>query len=191
MKAPPQDNAKSNASRQVRAAGPRSLGSSYYLALAELAEGEGGPGGIGSADAPRRRAMARLQNIAAKFEQASAGTARQFGIHVTDLYVLVLLHGAGAGQPVRLADIQRGLGFTAGGVSRRLDSMAAKGLAVRLPDPNDGRAWLAQLTPAGTALAEEIFAKSRNRTSRVPDLLSRAEWTELERVLSIIDETLG
>jgi DNA-binding MarR family transcriptional regulator len=155
------------------------------------AEGKGEADEKRSADVPRRRAMARLQNIAAKIEQASAVTARQFGIHVTDLYVLVLLHGVGEGQTVRLADIQRALGFTAGGVSRRLDSMAAKGLAVRLPDPNDGRAWRAQITSAGAALAGEIFARSRNRTSRVPDLLSRTEWTELERMLTIIDGTLG
>jgi DNA-binding MarR family transcriptional regulator len=191
MTAQPDDKLESAAKRMVRPTGQRSLGSSYYLALAALAEGKGEADEKRSADVPRRRAMARLQNIAAKIEQASAVTARQFGIHVTDLYVLVLLHGVGEGQTVRLADIQRALGFTAGGVSRRLDSMAAKGLAVRLPDPNDGRAWRAQITSAGAALAGEIFARSRNRTSRVPDLLSRTEWTELERMLTIIDGTLG
>ena len=60
--------------------------------------------------------------------------------------------------------IQKGLGFTAGGMTRRLDSMTRNGLVVRLRDPDDGRAWLAQLTDRGAALAEMILggADARN-----------------------------
>jgi DNA-binding MarR family transcriptional regulator len=52
----------------------------------------------------------------------------------------------------RVYDIASELGITTGGASKLIDRIEANGLCRRLPNPNDRRSSLLELTPAGTKL---------------------------------------
>ncbi len=52
----------------------------------------------------------------------------------------------------RVNDIAEALSITVGGTSKIVDRIEASGLCRRLPDPDDGRSSLIELTPAGQRL---------------------------------------
>jgi DNA-binding MarR family transcriptional regulator len=159
----------------------RPLPGGFYVALADLGAD------MDDGDRLRRRAMGSLQAISRRLKEGSQSTARRHGIHVTDRYVLMILYHANPEHLGRAAVIQRALGFTAGGITRRMDAMIAKGLALRLPDPNDGRALLLQLTEKGVSLAKDIHADPSTRGFVRTRNLSPAEWQLLSDLLDRID----
>jgi DNA-binding MarR family transcriptional regulator len=158
------------------------LAGRFYSALLGLAEPQS------EEELERRTAMALVQSIAANLQRAAQHAAARLGIHVSDLYVIMLLFRASEDHTAKVGAIQRSLGFTAGGMTRRLDSMSRNGLVERLPDPSDGRAWLARLTDRGCALAEEIFAASTARSSLASGRLSAREWRQLSTLLKRVDD---
>lgn len=109
----------------------------------------------------------------------------------TDFLVLVRLPlRGGEGQAVRSRDLARAEGLDPSTMSRRLGSLAERGLIAREPDPADGRAFLLTLTDAGCAAVERERAR---RVSLVTDAL--AGWpeddrAELARLLSQLTDTL-
>jgi DNA-binding MarR family transcriptional regulator len=139
----------------------------------------------------RRRTMALLQAISSHLQAIAALHARETGLHETDLFVLGLVYRTTPDHVARVADVQHGLGITAGGMTRRLDSMVAGGLVERLPDPHDRRAWLVRLTAQGEALAEQLFASANERNRRLHAEFSDEEWTMmiglLERLGGILE----
>ena len=60
--------------------------------------------------------------------------------------------------PLRLGALAELEGTTAATMSRVIDSLSARNLIERVPDPLDGRASLVQLSPAGGALVRELRA---------------------------------
>jgi len=64
--------------------------------------------------------------------------------HYSVLRLLHLRH-----TDARLTEIADALGYDMSVLSRHITIMIDQGLITRLPDPNDGRAWLLHLTEAG------------------------------------------
>ncbi len=174
--------AEADANKMTRHVDERLAPAGFYTALTHIRID--GPG----SDSLRRRAMAHLRSIAARLDSAAAGTAARHGIHVSDLYVLMVLYNCGADHVAKVAVLQRALGFTSGGMTRRLDSMIEKGLVLRLPDPHDGRCWRAQLTDEGVALAGRIYESSQVRMGLQGAELSSDEWRQLGDLLARLDE---
>lgn len=96
----------------------------------------------------------------------------------------------------RLRDLADRLGLAPSTISRQLPPLEAAGYVTRQPDPDDGRASLLQLTPAGTDAAARIAAY---RSTRVTTLVDT--WTEqdvahladlLERLVhALVDDPPG
>jgi DNA-binding MarR family transcriptional regulator len=88
-----------------------------------------------------------------------------------------------------LADLQRSLHprYSQPGVSRLVQRMEQEGLVTRKPDPEDGRAAIVALTPAGRARyrrASDVYgAAVRAHVSRH---LSGAEARDLTRLLELV-----
>jgi DNA-binding MarR family transcriptional regulator len=154
------------------------LAQGYYLTLASLGPKQGGE------DAVRRRAMGHILSIAAKLTAAAQGTADRHDIHLTDLYVLMLLFRSGAPHVAPALQLQRSLGFTAGGMTRRLDSMIRKNLVRRIRDTEDGRSWNVELTEAGKRLSHEIYISSDVRTRERHQSLPPDDWKHLQKLLA-------
>ena len=138
----------------------------------------------------RRQGMALLQSISSRLQKIAADQAAATGYHVTDLFVLGLIYRATADHVARVADVQHGLGITAGGMTRRLDSMVASGLVERVQDPEDRRAWRVQLTEAGVVLAEQLYASAEARNARLHSEFTQKEWATLIGLLQRLDGIL-
>lgn len=109
----------------------------------------------------------------------------------TDFLVLVrLARPGGEGDAVRSRDLARAEGLDPSTMSRRLGSLAERGLIRREPDPADGRAHLVSLTEAG----EEAVRRERaRRVALVTDALdgwAEPDRAELARLLSQLTDTL-
>jgi DNA-binding MarR family transcriptional regulator len=138
----------------------------------------------------RRQTMGLLQAISSRLQKIAAASAAGTGLHATDLFVVGLIYRTTADHVARVSDVQRGLGITAGGMTRRLDSMVKRGLVVREPDPDDGRAWLVRLTAEGSDLAERLYASATDRNRRLQSEFSDEEWRVLIGLLQRLDGLL-
>jgi len=156
----------------------------FYAALVGLS------GDKEDAQALRRKAMGKLQSISSRLRAIGNVSAGKTGYHASVHYIVVLLYRANADHRIKAREIQRGLGYTAGGVTRRLDSMVRDGLLVREPDPDDGRAWLARLTPDGVALARHLLTEADERSKRLEGAFSVEEWRAMFELLSRLDAML-
>jgi len=88
--------------------------------------------------------------------KAVAGREPFGGIRLGAAMMLSHIESVGELRPSVLADH---LGLDLSVVSRQLSALEGLGLTARRPDPDDGRAWLSHVTPAGG----ELLAELRNR----------------------------
>ncbi|GAA2447426.1 hypothetical protein GCM10010433_56360 [Streptomyces pulveraceus] len=76
-------------------------------------------------------------------------------------------------QPLRVGDLARGMGISMPTASRLVDILVAAGFVDRRPDPQDQRACLLALTPAGTAVLDSVRRESLQdlaaRIAALPD----------------------
>lgn len=68
-----------------------------------------------------------------------------------------LLNLAATDEPLRMSDIANRLILSPGGTTKVVDRLETKGYVKRIPDPNDRRATVLEMTPEG----EEIMADAR------------------------------
>ncbi len=145
---------------------------------------------LGDQQSDRRTAVALIQNIATDIAHLAEQSAERFGIHVSDFYVLLLLEGDKPNSTTQVADLQKSLGFTAGGVSRRLDRMEEAGLVKRIRDPKDARAWMAKLTRKGRELSVKIRAQRSPKLEAAYGELSADEWQVLASLLKRVSRSM-
>ena len=77
--------------------------------------------------------------------------------------------------PVKQATVAGALGFAPRSVTDTLDALEREGLATRGPDPNDRRAWLVTITPAGTVALNRAVAVKRTAMDTIFAGLDDAE----------------
>lgn len=138
----------------------------------------------------RRIAIYLIQRISNSIHQHSEHVAAQFKIHVSDFYVLLLLHRAQPDCVAPSGDLQKALALTSGGMTRRLDRLQERGLLERVPDPKDRRAWLVQLTDVGKELAANIRASSVSTSEMSDGDLKTDEWKTLVELLQKLSNTM-
>jgi DNA-binding MarR family transcriptional regulator len=80
------------------------------------------------------------------------------GLSFSRAKVLTVLAERGA---IKQATIAACLGFAPRSVTDTLDALERDGLAARRTDPQDRRAWLVELTPAGSAALEQAMTVKR------------------------------
>ena len=103
--------------------------------------------------------------------------------HKGDLDTLTALRRAGSGNwlsPTTLAQVGQ---LTSGGMTNRLDRLESAGLIAREAHPDDRRAVLVSLTPAGEKLADDAFAVSLAAQQQLLAPLSATEQAQLAATL--------
>jgi len=133
-----------------------------------------------------------IHRITALLRRSSTAIAEKAGIHVSDLYVLLLLHRRPPEYQVMSGELQRALGFTSGGITRRVDRLEEAGLVVRVAHPTDRRIWMVQLTPAGLKMVRE--SRSSSASAAVNNLIGQldsGDWGKLLSMLRQIDQALS
>jgi DNA-binding MarR family transcriptional regulator len=84
-----------------------------------------------------------------------ANLAKNGGLSQSQFFVLLLLKRNPAGLSV--GALAQGVAVTSQTMTRTLDRMEGAGLCRREADPQDRRAWLIHLTPAGDALLAQAL----------------------------------
>jgi DNA-binding MarR family transcriptional regulator len=156
----------------------------FYSGLAGLVE-DSGPAGA------RRRTLGLIDAIAVRLQEIAAERATAAGIGASALQIMILITLGGQDGVLRASAIQRAMGITAGGVTRRLDNMEAAGLVERLPDPNDGRAWLVRMTDKGREVLAGPMESNFERNARMESGFTAAEWDMLQDLLGRMFALLG
>ena len=90
------------------------------------------------------------------------------------------------GEPLRMSELARRLDIVPRSATSVVDALEAAGLVARTGDPDDRRATLVALTPAGRSALSRL--RSRRR-SAAADLLGRLEprdQVELRRLLAVL-----
>lgn len=86
-------------------------------------------------------------------------------------------------RSLRLRELNRHLLLSQPSVSRMIDRLAARGLVVKSPDPDDARGTLVALTPEGVALFRRVGSEhSRVISERMASSLDERELRDLTRL---------
>jgi DNA-binding MarR family transcriptional regulator len=105
------------------------------------------------------------------------------GLRYPSLRVLEALHCDGPAKMRTLADT---LGLSARNLTTVADSLENDGLVRRVAHPTDRRVTLLELTPAGSAAADESLTPRLAEISRLFDELSPAEQRSLHKTLATL-----
>ena len=96
----------------------------------------------------------RISRIDRLFEQSMAEFLRPFGLTLGLFDVLAALRRIGEPFQAMPSDLAAMTMLTSGGMTGRLDQLEKLDLVLRVPDPDDRRVMMAQLSPKGRDLID-------------------------------------
>lgn len=108
----------------------------------------------------------------------------RYGIRMTDLRILALLH---SGDRLSVGEISRRARVDKAWISRLARELEQKGLVKRDPDPEDSRAMLVSLTQKGRELQNSLLPQSKEREKLYLRGIDRHKLVEL---LSKLDDNM-
>ncbi|RMI45536.1 MarR family transcriptional regulator [Actinomadura harenae] len=97
-------------------------------------------------------------------EQFTAAFIRLASVEQMSFTTLGVLHTLAGRGPMRLSELTASERVTQPAMTQLVTRLERDGLAVRSPDPSDGRAVLVRVTPAG---AKAVEARRTERTDRL------------------------
>jgi DNA-binding MarR family transcriptional regulator len=125
---------------------------------------------------------ARLSRIGPHLARRQEEVFGRFGLNRGEVGLLSSLRIAQPHQlsPTRLA---RGLMLSSAGVTSRIDRLERRGFVRRLPDPNDRRGVIIELTDAGLDIVDAAVAANSVSDRQLLERLEPDELTTLEGLL--------
>jgi DNA-binding MarR family transcriptional regulator len=139
---------------------------------------------------------ARLGRAARYLDEGLERAFSEYGLSRGTFDVLASLRRAGPPYRRSPTELYRTLMRTSGAMTHRLGRLEAGGLIRRVPDPEDGRSVLVELTPKGRRLVDEVAPAHLENERRLLEPLSEAERTALadllrKLLLAFEDEQVG
>jgi DNA-binding MarR family transcriptional regulator len=128
----------------------------------------------------------RIGRIRAAVERATEETFARFGLTAATFTALAAIARLEGDHGVAQTRLMRELKLTSGTVSVRVDRLVADGLAVRAPDPDDGRGTLVSLTAHGRDLFERAAPAHLDTERRLLAALSPADQQRLADLLRVL-----
>ncbi|ATE63977.1 MarR family winged helix-turn-helix transcriptional regulator [Rhizorhabdus dicambivorans] len=104
----------------------------------------------------------RLLRLARSIEAGLARTAASEGLSAGEVLVLDTLFRAGPPHALAPTALKRHFVISLAGVAKRLERLLALGLIERVPNPDDRRGMLVQLTASGVALLRRLVELDRH-----------------------------
>jgi DNA-binding MarR family transcriptional regulator len=98
--------------------------------------------------------LSRVNRLARHLDRARRTAFAERGLETWEFDVLSALRRAGTPYQLSPGQLLTQTLVTSGTMTNRIDRLAAKGLVVRGPDPNDRRGVLVRLTDSGRELAD-------------------------------------
>ncbi|WP_420431035.1 MarR family winged helix-turn-helix transcriptional regulator [Candidatus Poriferisocius sp.] len=115
----------------------------------------------------------RISRIDRLFEQSMAEFLRPHGLTLGLFDVLAALRRIGEPFQAKPSDLAATTMLTSGGMTGRLDQLEKLNLVLRVPDPDDRRVMMAQLSPEGRTLIDRLMAEHLERER------DRLEWLQV------------
>ena len=114
----------------------------------------------------------RISRIDRLFEQSMAEFLRPHGLTLGLFDVLAALRRNGEPFQAKPSDLAAMTMLTSGGMTGRLDQLENLNLVLRVPDPDDRRVMMAQLSPQGRNLIDRLMGEYLERER------DRLEWLQ-------------
>jgi len=127
--------------------------------------------------------IGRISRLARELEARLEPVYKEHGLEPGWHDLLATLRRSGPPFALRPSDLTGTLMLTSSGTTKRLDKLEEAGLIARGPDPNDRRAILITLTPAGKELIDGVTAAHLANEASLLEGLSAAEQRELAALL--------
>src|SRR6478672_13807007 len=118
----------------------------------------------------------RLSRIGPLLGRRQEGVFSRFGVNRGEVGALSALRIAGPPHQLSPTRLGRGLMLSSAGVTSRIDRLERRGFVRRLPDPNDRRGVIIELTDAGLDIVDAAVAANSVSDRQ---LLERLEPDEL------------
>jgi DNA-binding MarR family transcriptional regulator len=131
----------------------------------------------------------RAEEIAEALPVRAAAISRLFMAHTTvpisrtEIGVLYVVSEG----PQRITELATREGVTQPAITLLVNRLAERGWLRRTPDPQDGRAVLVELTPAGCTLLDQIRAEFRALVHEDMAVLDDDDMGALARAVEILD----
>jgi DNA-binding MarR family transcriptional regulator len=125
----------------------------------------------------------RIAGLHRRFQRALDETLAEFNLDYAEHKLLGLLSREGEvyrSSPGRLARLME---LSSGAMTNRLDRLEEAGLLRRLPDPDDRRGILVELTSKGKRVYEEAIGVQGRKEAFFASALSKAEQKQLNALL--------
>lgn len=132
----------------------------------------------------------RLLRTARLLERSIEEELAAHGLEVGWFDVLSALRRRGRPYTLTPGELARAVMLSTGGMTKRLDRMEEQGLLRRRPHPQDRRGSLIEMTAAGRRRIESAVGAHARNEARMLSPLTRAEQSELERLLDRISGPL-
>src|SRR4051794_9540500 len=123
---------------------------------------------------------ARLARVGTHLARRQEAVFERFGLNRGEVGALSSLRIAGPPHRLSPTQLGRGLMLSSAGVTSRIDRLERRGYVRRLPDPNDRRGVIIELTDEGLAVVDEAVAANTASDRQLLERLDPEELAALE-----------
>lgn len=134
-------------------------------------------------DTAAKHVTGRVIRLASLFQNAYTQAFSPLGLSEGDYGLLVALRRVGAPHRLTPSDLARSQMMTSGGMTAAIDRLERKGLVTRVPNPNDRRGSLVELTDAGRKVVDRAMELHAAAEDRLVGALTATERRTLEQLL--------
>lgn len=122
----------------------------------------------------------RIGGISRRIKRGHEATLKEFGLTYPEWHVLGALRNGGPRTPGVLA---RYLELSTGAMTSRLDKLEGEGLIRRVPDPDDRRSVIVEITDAGRAKYHDAASVQARKEAFFTRALTESEKQRLNALL--------
>ena len=137
-------------------------------------------------DAGPMHVVGRILQLGKKLEKRAGAALKDSGIYYTDLDVLATLRRSGMPYQLTPTQLRESVLVTSGAMTALLERLEKMELIRRLPDDNDGRVKLAELTPKGKRIIDVSIEKRFSEAADAIKSLNRDEREFMSKTLKKI-----
>ncbi|MFJ9696196.1 MarR family winged helix-turn-helix transcriptional regulator [Kitasatospora sp. NPDC101183] len=127
--------------------------------------------------------IGRLRRLNVRVDNALRAYFTTRGLDSSEFDVLATLRRSGEPYELNARALLKAAMVTSGAITNRVDRLSAKGLVERNPCPNDRRAVLVRLTPAGKELIDGAMQGHVENEERILSALDAEERVQLDGLL--------
>ena len=130
----------------------------------------------------------RLSRIGPLLARRQEAVFSRFGVNRGEVGALSALRVSGPPHRLSPTRLGRGLMLSSAGVTSRIDRLERRGLVRRLPDPDDRRGVIVELTDEGARLVDEAVAAVAESDRQ---LLARLDADEIAQLQALLKKLLA